>query len=178
MFLRLPLSGLENMDPRKFIRMAMLGMDEELSRTPWGPDVYPMQTLPTRVPDGIHISQLVFHARETGPKSLNPQASERSCELTRSNARNKSAMGIPPDDFEFVEMLLLKFENNSSLFKDLCAPIEKGGNSFPVNQNSREPMSEPEEMVLSGRFFISSVTGPMLQKAGQQKASAAFQAMR
>ena len=30
-----PASGIENMDPRKFIRMAMLGMDEELSTTPW-----------------------------------------------------------------------------------------------------------------------------------------------
>jgi heterodisulfide reductase subunit C len=30
-----PASGIEDMDPRKFIRMAMLGMDEELSSTPW-----------------------------------------------------------------------------------------------------------------------------------------------
>ncbi|MBT4076068.1 MAG: oxidoreductase, partial [Gammaproteobacteria bacterium] len=30
-----PASGFDGMDPRRFIRMAMLGMNEELSTTPW-----------------------------------------------------------------------------------------------------------------------------------------------
>ncbi len=30
-----PATGLENLDPRKFLRMAALGMDEEITSTPW-----------------------------------------------------------------------------------------------------------------------------------------------
>ena len=30
-----PATGLEGMDPRKFLRMAALGMDEEIMSTPW-----------------------------------------------------------------------------------------------------------------------------------------------
>lgn len=30
-----PATGLEGMDPRKFLRMAALGLDEEVTTTPW-----------------------------------------------------------------------------------------------------------------------------------------------
>ena len=30
-----PATGLENMDPRKFLRMAALGLDEEILKTNW-----------------------------------------------------------------------------------------------------------------------------------------------
>ena len=30
-----PATGLENMDPRKFLRMASLGLDDEITSTPW-----------------------------------------------------------------------------------------------------------------------------------------------
>ena len=30
-----PATGLEDMDPRKFLRMAALGMDEEVTSSPW-----------------------------------------------------------------------------------------------------------------------------------------------
>ena len=30
-----PATGLEDMDPRKFLRMAALGLDEEITTTPW-----------------------------------------------------------------------------------------------------------------------------------------------
>ena len=30
-----PATWLDDMDPRKFVRMASLGMDEEVTRTPW-----------------------------------------------------------------------------------------------------------------------------------------------
>ena len=30
-----PATGLENIDPRKFLRMAALGLDDEITRHPW-----------------------------------------------------------------------------------------------------------------------------------------------
>jgi len=63
-----PATGLEDMDPRKFLRMAALGMDEEVTSTPW---VW-MCTMCTRCmyvcPMKINIPQLVFNARASWPR--------------------------------------------------------------------------------------------------------------
>lgn len=148
-----PASGLENMDPRKFIRMAMLGMNEELSTTPW---VW-MCTMCMRCkhvcPMNIDISQLVFHARGNWPKERKPSGIARSCDLARSND-STSAMGVSPDDFVFVvNDVLEEVKEQQQGFNHLQAPIDKQGAHFFVNQNSREPMSEPDEMVPLWKIF-------------------------
>ncbi len=148
-----PASGLENMDPRKFIRMAMLGMDDELSQTPWVWMCTQCRRCQHVCPMNIDISQLVFHARGNWPKELKPSGIVRSCELARSS-ESTSAMGIPPDDFVFVvNDVLEEVRMEQPQFKDLCAPIDKKGATFFVNQNSREPMSEPDEMVPLWKIF-------------------------
>ncbi len=59
-----------------------------------------------------------------------------------------SAMGTPPDDFVFVVKDVLKEYKESQVeFKDMEAPIDKRGAEFYLNQNSREPVTEPDEMV-------------------------------
>jgi len=48
-----PATGLHNMDPRKFIRMAVFGMDKELERHPWGtglPMIWSITTRPITTP--------------------------------------------------------------------------------------------------------------------------------
>ena len=60
-----PATGLEDMDPRKFLRMAALGLDEEITEHPW---VW-MCTMCGRCnlvcPSGINIADMVPHSRET-----------------------------------------------------------------------------------------------------------------
>ena len=58
-----PAAGLENMDPRKFIRMAMIGMNEELSTTPWVWMCTQCRRCRHVCPMNIDISLLVHHAR-------------------------------------------------------------------------------------------------------------------
>lgn len=148
-----PASGLENMDPRKFIRMAMMDMDEELSTTPWVWCCTQCKRCMHVCPMNIDISQLVFLARGNWPKELKPSGIVRSCDLIRSND-STSAMGVPPDDFKFVvEDVLEEVRETQPRFKDLQAPMDKEGVHFFVNQNSREPMSEPDEMVPLWKIF-------------------------
>ncbi|MBW1867652.1 MAG: 4Fe-4S dicluster domain-containing protein, partial [Deltaproteobacteria bacterium] len=68
-----PATGLEGMDPRKFLRMAALGMDEEITSTPW---VW-MCTLCQRCiyvcPMEINIPALVYEARATWPREKRPK---------------------------------------------------------------------------------------------------------
>lgn len=148
-----PASGLENMDPRKFIRMAMLGMDEELSTSPWVWLCTQCKRCQHVCPMNIDISQLVFIARSNWPHEAKPRGITRSCELARSTD-STSAMGLPPDDFVFVvEDVLEEVREQQPRFKNMTAPIDKKGAHFFVNQNSREPMSEPDEMVPLWKIF-------------------------
>jgi len=148
-----PAAGLENMDPRKFIRVAMLGMDEELSTTPWVWMCTQCRRCQHVCPMNIDISQLVHHARGNWPEELKPSGIVRSCELARSTD-STSAMGLPPDDFVFVvEDVLEEVRELQPRFKNMQAPMDKKGAFFFVNQNSREPMSEPDEMVPLWKIF-------------------------
>ncbi len=148
-----PASGLENMDPRKFIRMAMLDMNKELSETPWVWTCTQCKRCQHVCPMNIDISQLVFLARSNWPKENKPAGIVRSCELTRSTD-STSAMGLPPEDFVFVvKDVLEEVRELQPDFKEMVAPMDKKGAFFFVNQNSREPMSEPDEMVPLWKIF-------------------------
>jgi len=141
------------MDPRKFIRLAMLGLDDELVSSPWVWLCTQCKRCQHVCPMSIDISQLVFFARGQWPKENKPTGIVRSCELTRSTA-STSAMGLPPDDFVFVvEDVLEEVHQQQPAFSNLKAPIDKKGAHFFVNQNSREPMSEPDEMVPLWKIF-------------------------
>ena len=148
-----PASGIENMDPRKFIRMAMLGMDEELSTTPWVWCCTLCKRCQHVCPMNIDISQLVFLARGNWPQEEKPSGIVRSCQLIRSTD-STSAMGLPPEDFVFVvQDVLEEVRETQPAFKNLQAPMDKKGAHFFVNQNSREPMNEPDEMVPLWKIF-------------------------
>ena len=63
-----PASGLEGMDPRRFIRMAMLGMNEELSSTPWVWTCTQCKRCMYICPMSIDVSLLVGLARGAWPE--------------------------------------------------------------------------------------------------------------
>jgi len=142
-----PATGLEDMDPRKFLRMAALGMDEEVMSTPW---VW-MCTMCTRCvyvcPMKIDIPQLVFNVRNSWPREERPKGIMGSCDMALRND-TCSAMGTSEEDFKFVvEDVLEEYQESQPEFKDMQAPINKEGAEFFLNQNSREPVTEPDEMV-------------------------------
>ncbi len=142
-----PATGLEDMDPRKFLRMAALGMDEEVMSTPW---VW-MCTMCTRCiyvcPMKIDIPQLVFNARASWPREERPKGIMGSCDMALRND-SCSAMGTAEEDFKFVvEDVLEEYQEAQPEFKNMQAPVNKEGAEFFLNQNSREPVTEPDEMV-------------------------------
>jgi ferredoxin len=142
-----PATGLEGMDPRKFLRMAALGMDEEISKTKW---VW-MCSMCTRCmyvcPMQINIPQLVYNARALTPRQERPKGILGSCDMAlRSDTC--SAMGATEEDFQFVvEDVLEEYREAQPEFAEMLAPINKEGSYYFLNQNSREPVTEPDEMV-------------------------------
>ncbi len=142
-----PAAGLENMDPRKFVRMIMLGMDEELTRHPWVWHCSMCKRCTYVCPMGIDIAAMVFEGRKLWPRDERPRGILRSCDMALKND-SCSAMGTPEEDFRFVvEDVLEEVRESQPGWEDLQAPIDKEGAYFFLSQNSREPVTEPEEMV-------------------------------
>jgi ferredoxin len=142
-----PATGLEGMDPRKFLRMAALGMDEELLSTNWAWMCSMCQRCVHVCPMEINIPALVYNVRASWPRETRPKGILGSCDAALSN-ESGSAMGTPVDDFVFVVGdVLEEYQENQPEFADMQAPIDKKGAEFVLNQNSREPVTEPDELV-------------------------------
>ena len=142
-----PATGIGGMDPRKFLRMAALGMDEEILKSEWVWWCSMCQRCIYVCPMKIDIPQLVFNARAQRPREERPKGILGSCDMALRN-ESCSAMGTSPEDFVFVvEDVLEEYREAQPEFKDMEAPIDKEGAEFFLNQNSREPVTEPDEMV-------------------------------
>ena len=122
-------------------------MDEELlaSNWPW------MCTMCTRCiyvcPMKIDIPQLVFNLRASRPRDKRPKGILGSCDMALRND-TCSAMGATEEDWRFVvEDVAEEVRQNQPGFEKLQAPMDKEGAYFYLNQNSREPVTEPDEMI-------------------------------
>ena len=142
-----PATGLENMDPRKLVRMVSLGMDKELTKLPWAWMCSQCKRCSHVCPMNIDIAAIVYKVRQLWPRDERPKAIVGSCGMALKNTSG-SAMGISEEDFEWlVDDLLEEVKENQPAWADLKAPVDKKGAHFFLSQNSREPGVEPEEMV-------------------------------
>ena len=96
-----PATGIEDMDPRKFLRMAVLGLDDEIAGHPWVWICSMCERCTFACPMKIDIAALVYEARKLWPREKRPDGILRSCDMALKN-ESTSAMGTPPDDFRFV----------------------------------------------------------------------------
>jgi len=142
-----PASGLHDMDPRKFLRMVLLGLDDEVRKTPWVWMCTMCQRCVAACPMQVDIPQLIYRARESWPREDRPTGILRSCDEAMKKD-TCSAMGASEEDWEFVVGdVLEEVQEDQEGFADLQAPMNKQGAEFFLNQNSREPVTEPDEMV-------------------------------
>jgi ferredoxin len=142
-----PATGIEDMDARKFLRLASLGLDKEVLNSNWAWFCTMCQRCLYACPMKIDIPALVFNVRNRWPKENQPKGIRGSCDMAFKND-TCSAMGASEEDFQFVvEDVLEEYREDQPDFKEMQAPIDKEGAAFFLNQNSREPVTEPDEMV-------------------------------
>ncbi len=139
-----PATGLEGLDPRKFLRLLVLGQDEEVLSTNWIYSCTMCQRCKHACPMGIDVGRIVYEIRGMRPKEQRPPNLQRSCDLQKKS----NSTGIPNEDFVWVVGdVLAEVRKNEPEWSDLEAPIDKKGAMFYLNQNAKEPTVEPEEMV-------------------------------
>lgn len=142
-----PATGLENMDPRKFVRMVALGLDEELAKHPWVWMCSMCKRCVWVCPMKIDIAAMVYEARQLWPREERPKGILGSCDMAMKNTSG-SAMGISEEDFEWlIDDMLEEIQEGQPGWENLEAPVNKEGAHFFLSQNSREPGVEPEEMI-------------------------------
>lgn len=142
-----PASGLEGMDPKNFIGMVAGGIEDEVIMTPWVWMCSMCEGCNSVCPAKADIAGVVGLAREAWPKDKKPRGITGSCDMALKSSTS-SAMGISGEDFSScVEEMLFEVREEQEGWEHLQAPINKKNAYFFLNQNSREPAMEPDEMV-------------------------------
>ena len=147
-----PVTGIDGFDPRKAIRMAALGMDDELidSRWPW------ICTLCGRCenqcPMGINLMKTFRKARGLRARDKVPGPIHKG---TMMNLQRGNNLGIPRDDF-----LSLLADLGQELAHDECpgfyVPVDKKGANVITTINSKEPFGEPDDMKFWWKIFYAA----------------------
>lgn len=133
-----PATGLENMDPRKFLRMAALGFDQDLTEHPWVWMCSMCFRCTSVCPMEINIAGLVFEARKLWPREKRPKGIRESCDMALRTA-SASSTGTPPDDFVFVvEDTLEEVKEYQIGWDDMDAPIDKQNARFFLSVRTLE----------------------------------------
>ena len=142
-----PATGLEDMDPRKFLRLILLGLDEEATKSPWVWMCTQCQRCIYACPMKIDIPALVYNVRASWPREERPKGIRGSCDMALKND-SCSAMGASPEDFQFVvEDVLEEVKDTQPGWENLEVSINRKGAMYLLNQNSREPVTEPDELI-------------------------------
>lgn len=139
-----PASEQYDMDPRKFLRMVVLGMDDEVRSSPWAWVCTMCARCKHACPMDIDIPKLIYNVRASWPRETRPKGIRGSCD---QHIKTGNAMGVPRDDFIFtVKDVADEIREAQPGFEDLKVSVDRKGAMMVLNQNSREPVTEPDEL--------------------------------
>jgi Fe-S oxidoreductase len=137
-----PISGIDNLDPRKAIRMASLGMAKDLQNTHWAWKCTLCAKCEESCPAGIAISDFMIHLRSISKKS---EIAEPLFKTVQTCLETGNNLGIPKEDFiQLCESLGEELAGNDC--PGFKAPLDVYGARLMVTVNSKEPYSEPDNM--------------------------------
>lgn len=147
-----PISGVDGLDPRKIVRMAVLGLEEDLLATNWPWKCTMCAKCENVCPAGVEILALIRRLRGMRERDQVPGPIHKGVVTCLERGNN---LGIPRDDFiflcqelgeELVEEGLAGFET----------PLDVVGSRVLVTVNSKEPFGEPDDMKYWWRIFYAA----------------------
>jgi len=144
-----PISGIDDLDPRKIIRMAFLGLDEELVESDWPWKCTMCGKCEVVCPMNVEILQLMRRIRARRDRDKVPVAIRKGVVTCLEKGNN---LGIPKDDF----LALLK-DLGEELSQTSCpgfvTPVDVRGARLLVTVNSKQPFAEPDSMTWWWKIF-------------------------
>lgn len=146
-----PVTGVDGLDVRKCVRLALLGLDQEVidSRFPW------VCTLCGRCehacPMGIDLLALLRSARGMRAREKVPGVLHKGVEMCLKTGNN---VGIPKEDFLFLLQDL--GEELAEELPGFEVPVDKKGAKYMFTVNSKEPFAEPEDMMYWWRILYAA----------------------
>ena len=148
-----PVSGVDNLDPRKIIRMAALGLDQEIidSRFPWVCTI--CGRCEAACPMGVKLQAVMRAARGMRERDKVPGPIHKGVAMCLERGNN---LGIPKDDFLFLLADLAKEMEEDEGFPGFYVPVDKEGANFLVTINSKEPFGEPDDMKFWWKIFYAA----------------------
>ncbi|MFH0782884.1 MAG: 4Fe-4S dicluster domain-containing protein [Pseudomonadota bacterium] len=144
-----PISGVDGLDPRKIVRMAVLGLDEQLVQSDWPWKCTMCGKCEEACPVNIEFVSLIRKIRGARKRSEVPVPIHRGVTMCLERGNN---LGIPKDDFVFLcEDLGAELSKNDC--QGFKTPIDVHGARVLVTVNSKIPYGEPEELKWWWRIF-------------------------
>ena len=147
-----PISGVDGLDPRKIVRMAVLGMEDELKKSDWPWKCTMCGMCENVCPAGVEILELIRRLRSLRKRDLVPGSIQEGVTTCLERGNN---LGIPKDDFVLLCEVLGRELVEEGL-KGFKTPIDVVGSRVLVTVNSKEPFSEPDDMKFLWRILYTA----------------------
>lgn len=145
-----PLTGIEGFDPRKIVRMVLMGMDKELieSKLPWlctmcGKCEY-------ACPMGINIVNLIRTARGMVERENVPGMIHKGIELGLKTGNN---IGLPKEDFIFIIDDVGEELAGEPGFSDFKVPFDKKGANLLHTLHNKLVNTQNEDLIHWWKIF-------------------------
>ncbi|MGE5255453.1 MAG: 4Fe-4S dicluster domain-containing protein [Hyphomicrobiales bacterium] len=145
-----PLTGVSGFDPRKIVRMALLGRDRELieSSLPW------LCTLCGKCehacPMGINIANLIRTARGLLERARVPGQIHKGVELGLKTGNN---LGLPTEDFRFIIEDVASEMAQEEGFQDFTVPVDREGANLLHTLHNKLVNTQNEDLVHWWKIF-------------------------
>jgi excisionase family DNA binding protein len=147
-----PIAGVDGLDPRKIVRMAFLGMEDDLIASDWPWKCTMCGKCEHVCPTNIEIIQLIRKIRAGRKRENVPGPINKGIKTCLERGNN---LGIPKEDF-----IALLEGMGQELAEDQCpgfvTPIDAHGARLLMQVNSKEPFTDPDDMKWWWKIFHSA----------------------
>jgi len=147
-----PISGVDGMDPRKMVRMAVLGLEEDIIDSQWPWKCTMCGKCERACPQNVEIVALVHRLRSFRDRSRVPGPLHKGVLTCLASGNN---LGIPREDFLGIVEELSK-EMAEEGYTGFTSPIDRKGSNLLVMVNSKEPFAEPDDMKYWWKIFYAA----------------------
>lgn len=147
-----PVSGVDGLDPRKAIRMVVLGLEQDLIDSQWPWKCTLCGKCEEACPMNVEIVAMLRRVRGLRERDKVPGPLHRGVLMCLDKGNN---LGIPKEDFVF-----LCEDLSEELAEECCpgfeAPVDRQGANVMVTVNSKEPFAEPDDMKFWWKIFYAA----------------------